>query len=381
MQNPQKTSLKLSLMLVATMTIMSGVTVVSSLPLMSQTFSHIANIDFLSKLMLSIPSLVIALFAPIVGHMMDKTGRLKPLYLGIILFIIGGSSGFYLNDFYLILVGRAVLGLGVALIMTSSTALIGDYFNADERHKYLSIQGMAVGFGGIIFITSGGFLAELHWSYPFAIYLLPLLFIPFLLWNLYEPRHEEHHNEELELEGNKLLPVFATAFAAMVLFYMLPTQLPYLVISELEGTPSSVGLLISVAMFVNAMTALQYAKLKSKLSYGQIFMITFIVFGIGLSIIARATNISELYFSVLFMGMGFGLILTNINAWFLATVPAKQRAKASGVLASSFFLGQFSSPLVFEPVVQSLGIQGLFLMVSFVSFTVAFIIWMAKREK
>lgn len=373
--------LKLALMLVATMTIMSGVTVVASLPLMSETFKEIKNIDFLSKLMLSIPSLVIAVFAPIVGLFSDKTGRLKPLYLGMLLFIIGGSSGFYLDDFFLILMGRALLGLGVAMIMTSSTALIGDYFQEHERHKYLSTQGMAVGVGGIIFITSGGFLAQWHWSYPFAIYLLPLLFLPVVLLSLYEPHHHITHELEIALDNNKLWPIFLTAFFAMVLFYMLPTQLPYLVINELDGTPASVGLLISVAMSINALTSMNYARIKKRLTYVQIFMITFMVFGIGLTILSQAENISQLYYSVFFMGIGFGLILTNINAWFLSTVSVKERGKASGILASSFFLGQFSSPLLFEPLVQKIGIQGLFLVVALGSFFISITLYLLNNKR
>lgn len=374
MQTVNKTKIKIALMLLASMTIMSGVTIVASLPLMSQTFSDIENIEFLSKLMLAIPSIVIAISAPFIGHLSDKTGRIKPLYLGSVLFVLGGTTGFYLHDFMMILVGRAVLGLGVAMIMTSTTALIGDYFNQEERHSFLSIQGMAIGISGIIFITSGGYLAEMHWSYPFAIYFIPLLFLPVIALFLYEPKHHTQTLNDEAIDGEKLWPIFMTAFFSMVLFYMLPTQLPYLVIDELDGSPSSVGKLISVAMFINALTAMQYAKIKAKYSYVKIFMITFLAFGTGLFILSQAETIAQLYFSVLFMGIGFGLMMTNVNAWFQSRVTAKQRGKASGILATSFFLGQFASPLLFQPLVASIGIQGLFFVVSILSLGVSLII-------
>lgn len=362
--------IQISLLLIATMGVMSGITVVSSLPLISQTFSHIPNIEFLSKLMLTIPSIIIALFAPIAGIIVDKFGRLKPLYTGIILFVIGGSSGFYLHDFYAILAGRAILGIAVALLMTSSTALIGDYLHEKGRHRFMSIQGMAVAIGGIIFITAGGFLAQLHWSYPFAIYILPLLFLPLFLSSLYEPEKHIHVENEMEIEA-KLWPVYLTAYFAMVLFYMMPTQLPYLIIDTLHGEPSTIGFVISVAMVFNALTSRQYAKLKARFSYQQIYSITFIFFGTGLFIISQANSIAQLFYSTVFIGTGFGLILVNTNAWFLAKVPARKRGKASGVLASSFFLGQFSSPLIFEPIVKLYGIQGLFLIVSGIAMSVS----------
>jgi len=101
MQNVTK-NIQISLLLIATLGVMSGITVVSSLPLMSQTFSEIPNIEFLSKLMLTIPSIIIALFAPFAGYIVDKWGRLKPLYVGIILFILGGGvRGFTCKIFIL----------------------------------------------------------------------------------------------------------------------------------------------------------------------------------------------------------------------------------------------------------------------------------------
>jgi len=370
-------NIQISLLLVATLGVMSGITVVSSLPLMSHTFSDIPNIEFLSKLMLTIPSIIIALFAPFAGHIVDKWGRLKPLYIGILLFVLGGSSGFYLHDFYSILVGRAVLGFAVALIMTSSTALIGDYFEEKARHKFMSKQGLAVALGGIIFITSGGLLAQMHWSYPFAIYFIPLLFLPFLLKSLYEP--EKHkHSDDPELE-TKLLPVYITAFFVMVLFYMLPTQLPYLIVNTLGGKPQTIGFVIATAMMFNALTSMQYAKIKARLSYMQIYAATFMLFSIGLFFISQASNISGLFFATTPIGMAFGLLFVNTNAWFLSKVPPRKRGKASGILTSSFFLGQFSSPLLFEPIVNSYGIQGLFLLVSGVSMSVALVLFIKSR--
>jgi len=377
MQNITR-NIQISLLLVATLGIMSGITVVSSLPLISQTFSDIPNIEFLSKLMLTIPSIIIALFAPFAGHIVDRWGRLKPLYLGILLFVLGGSSGFYLQDFYAILLGRAVLGFSVALIMTSSTALIGDYFDEEARHKFMSKQGLAVGIGGILFITSGGLLAQIHWSYPFAIYFIPLLFFPLLLSSLYEPK-KHTHSDDPELEP-KLLPVYLTAFFVMVLFYMLPTQLPYLIVNTLGGKPQTIGFVIATAMIFNALTAMQYAKIKARLSYMQIYATTFTLFALGLFLISQATAISQLFYSTAFIGMAFGLLFVNTNAWFLSQVPASKRGKASGLLTSSFFLGQFSSPLLFEPIVSMYGIQGLFFMVSCISVFVALVLFIKTRR-
>lgn len=379
MQSTLSISLKISLLLLATMGVMSGIAIVATLPLIAHHFYTIENIDFLSKLLLTIPSIVIAIFAPIAGIIVDKMGRLKPLYFGIVLFIIGGSSGFYLDDFYAVLAGRALLGLSVALIMTTSMALIGDYFDEKERHKFMSLQGMAVGFGGIIFIISGGYLAQIGWHYPFLIYALPLLFVPLFLISLKEPKHLAHTNSDEETIAPKLLPVYLTGFFSMLLFYMLPTQMPYLVINELGGTPSSVGFFIAFAMFINAIVSKQYHHLKARFSFRAIFVIIYLFFGMGLFIISQVTTPNQLYAASLFMGVGFGLVLVNINVWLLSLVEAHKRGRAVGMLTSSFFLGQFFSPIVFQPLVAYIGIQGLFFTISIVAFIIAITLIVQQR--
>ena len=355
---------------------MSGVTIVADLPLISEHFSSIENIDFLSKLLLTIPSIMVALFAPFAGMLIDKIGRLQPLYSGIILFVIGGSSGFYLDNFYLILVGRALLGLSVALIMTASLALVGDYFHEKERHKFMSTQGMFVGLSGIVFILSGGFLAELSWKEPFLIYMLPILFLPLLVTTLKEPKNLHFiAEEEIPLKVN-LFPVYITGFFSMLLFYMLPTQLPYLITNELGGTPSITSYFIASSMLVTATVSKQYHHLKERLSFAQIFMLVYLFFALGLFTISQANTLHQLFLAPLFMGGGFGLVTVNINTWLLSLVHAKKRGRAVGLLTSSFFFGQFFSPIIFEPIIKTYHIQGLFFIISILSLVIVITIYL-----
>jgi len=373
--------IKISLLMLATMGVMSGVSIVATLPLMSQHFHHINQIAFLSKLLLTIPSIMVAVFAPLIGVLIDRVGRLKPLYLGVVLFIIGGSSGFYLDNFYLILMGRALLGFSVASIMTSSMALIGDYFDQKSRERFMSLQGMFVGFGGIVFVISGGYLAHFGWAYPFLIYAVPILFLPLIFTALKEPERTHPQKNAADEIPTKLFPVYLTGFFSMLLFYMLPTQMPYLVVNELHGTPSSVGYFIAFAMLVNALVARKYAKLKTHFSFAQIFVIIYLFFGTGLLIISVVNAPHQIFFASLFMGVGFGLVLVNINVWLLSLVEAHKRGRAVGTLTSSFFLGQFFSPIVFQPVISQVGIQGLFFYTAILSFMAAVVIFLRVAFK
>ncbi len=371
-------NIKLSLLLLATMTIMSGATIMASLPMISREFSDIENINLLSKMMLTIPALFIALLAPFSGSIIDRYGRLRSLYFGIFLFILGGTSGVYLKDFWLLLAGRAVLGVGVAFVMTASTTLIGDYLEGEARNKFMGMQGAFTAIGGVLFVGGGGILADIDWRGPFYVYFIPLLFLPLLLKSLYEP-DKHHHEEHLDPKvfSLKLLGIYFTAFFLMLVFYLLPTQMPFLIINGMGGKPSSVAMIVSFAMIISAATAVNYSRLKGRLSFGSVFSLMFLLLSIGLYIISQAKTLPLFFLGAGFTGSGMGLMMVNVNSWMLAHAPKSIRGKVTGITVSAIFLGQFASPLSFEYIIKMIGLQGLFYLVSLnllgLSLTIIFI--------
>ena len=156
--------------------------------------------------------------------------------------------------------------------------------------------------------------------------------------------------------------------------------MPYLVINKLGGSPSSVGYFIAFAMLVNALVSKQYHRLKERFSYIRIFSITYLFFGIGLLIISYVTQPNQLFFASLFMGVGFGLVIVNINAWLLSLVEAHKRGRAIGILTSSFFFGQSFSPILLQPIVASIGIQGLFFYIALLSFVISFVVFVKSKK-
>jgi MFS family permease len=100
---------KITLLLVSTLTVMSGATIAPSLPAMGEYFADVPNADYLVRLALTLPALLIALGAPVVGVMIDRLGRKPLLLVALILYGLAGSSG--------ILLGLAIAGMGLGLII------------------------------------------------------------------------------------------------------------------------------------------------------------------------------------------------------------------------------------------------------------------------
>src|SRR5690348_17025398 len=110
--------IKLTLLLVSSLTIMSVITISPALPQMAAAFSGVQNAAFLVKMVLTIPALMIAVCSPVAGRLIDRHGRLKILRLSLVLYAIAGTSGFYLDNLYAILISRAILGIAVGMSMT-----------------------------------------------------------------------------------------------------------------------------------------------------------------------------------------------------------------------------------------------------------------------
>jgi len=343
--------LKLTLLLVSVMTVMSAATVAPSLPLLAEVFKSTPNSALLSKLMLSVPALLIALTAPFAGRFIDRYGRIKLLYFGLILYALSGTSGYFLNDIYHILIGRVLLGMSIGMTMTITITLIGDYFEGDERKRLIGFQGAFTALGGVVFITVGGYLADINWRAPFLIYGLSLLVIPLVLLFLYEPAKPITKTKAVSTQSNGLINmVYATAILFMILFFIIPTQLPF----HLKALGIEKHSLAGIALATNAgggvIGSLFYSRVKRKFDFASVFSIGFLLMALGYLVAGYTDSFVMLLTSLLVAGLGFGLILPNLSLWVIQLTRPEVLGRNIGILTTCIFLGQFLSPIVVEPL-------------------------------
>jgi len=353
---------KLTLLLLSMMTMMSNVAIVTMLPHLNEYFTDEVNIEFLSRLMITLPSLSIALLAPLMGLMVERINKKRSAILALLLFGMAGSAGLYLNTIEGLLASRALFGVAVAILMIVSTSLVGDYFEGEARHKFMGLQSAFISIGGIVFIVGGGLLSDISWRYPFGIYFVGFLILPFVMRYVVEVEHHTQvlhsHQEEAHLGG-----IYLLAFGLMLLFYIMPTQMPFLMINEFGASGTLAGAIIAMAFVSNALGAISFAKLKKHFSFVSIYLMGLIIIGIGFILIGLVDNLYLFFLTSPIMGFGGGVMMTNISAWMLHKAHHKKRIKSSGYLTSALFMGQFFSPIVFHPVVAHFGVHQFFIIV------------------
>lgn len=364
------------------MTVMAGATIAPSLPEMTKAFPGNPSAETLVKLVLTIPGLFIALTSPISGWFIDKFGRIKLLAFMLLLYAIAGSSGLYLNTLLEIIVGRAFLGIAVGGIMTTAVALIGDYFEGNERQSFLGTQAGIMALSGTVFITLGGILADISWRYPFTIYLLALIAFPLVLIFLKEPKKVvfDTTNKSSAAVPKLAWTIFIISFLGMVTFYLMPVQIPFLMqeISDVGNTET--GLAISSVMLVGGIMSFQYPKLKRRLTHYQIYGLTFLFMGIGYFLISNANSYAMTFPGLLFSGLGAGLLMPNSNLCLVTMASPENRGKVLGLLTTFIFLGQFASPLFFQPLVNFTSIRGGFFYLSIAMIFISTIVLIRNKR-
>jgi MFS family permease len=352
----KKNIIKLTLLLSAMMTMMAGAVVAPSLPQITDNFRDIPNYELLTKLIITLPAIFIAFFSPIYGMLADKYGRKQFLIFALILYAISGTSGYYFNDLYLILFGRAILGIAVAGIMTISVTLVGDYFKGEERNSFMGTQGAFMGVGGFVFISLAGFLADIHWQAPFLIYLFSVLVLILVIIIIHPPEvHKRREHKQINISYNKkqIYGIYLIMFTSIVFFYIVPVQVPYLLQKNLDISNAVVGLSISSFTLTGAIVSVNYKRIKRNFKFIQLFQISYFAMGSGYIMMSIQGNYSIYIIGLILAGMGSGLMMPSGNLWVMSIAPDIIRGKLMGFASTATFLGMFMSPIILQPVVSA----------------------------
>ncbi|WP_379066861.1 MFS transporter [Mesorhizobium sp. UC22_110] len=355
---------KITLLTVATLTIMAGTTISPSLPALEAHFADVDGVKLLSRMVLTLPALFVAFCAPLIGGLADRYGRLRLLIGSILLYGLSGISGLFVDSLPALLAGRAALGIAIGGIMTLTTALVGDYFSGSERERYLGLQQAFTGIGGVVFVAAGGLLADYHWRAPFAIYAVAFAIIPAAIAFLTEPGRSTPDGRQAigtpSEHAVRWLPVAALcvlAFLVNMIFYFIPSQLPFYLRTIGIGAASNAGFALGLHNLVMAGSALAYGRLRARLSVPAIFVIGLCLMTLGFVLVAFSTTMPSVLFAMAIAGAGLGLTIPNLMSGIITQASSATRGRLAGMVTASMFIGHFTSPLVSQPLIEAVGFQ------------------------
>ncbi len=350
------------LLAIASLTVIANAAVAPSIPGLRDAFKDTAHVNTLAALVITLPSLGIVLTAGLGGWLCDRFGRRPVMLWALVLYGVAGASSFIAQSLGDVLIGRMLLGIGIGGTMTSTIAMIGDRYQGMARAKLFSIQPAAMSGSGLAMILIGGLLGELGWRYPFLIYAIALALLP--LAYVYLPETERPQVQATASKApfsiRPFMIVGISALLAMVMYYMLPTRLPFLLRDLNVNAPTAAGLIIGAGNLTMIVMALFYTRFGTRFGPYTIYAMIFAATGIGFSLIAFAPSWPLVVAGAAIAGAGYGWLFPVNNIILMERASEAERGRAAGFHTTSIFLGQFLSPVISGPIADHSSNAGAF---------------------
>jgi len=136
--------------------------------------------------------LFLAAFILVGGILGDHYGRRRIFVIGMVIFILASVCCGFAPNLPLLLLARAIQGLGGALLVPGSLAIISGAFSDQQREWAIGIWSAGIAIASIVGPVTGGWLVQ-HASWRWAFFLnvpLAVIALTVALWKVPESRDE-----------------------------------------------------------------------------------------------------------------------------------------------------------------------------------------------
>jgi MFS family permease len=345
-----------ALMAVMAMPTLALAALVPGLPQLFQQFSSVPHFQLLVPMIITVPSLCVALFSGFMGAIADRWGRRKLLLTALFAFSLLGLAPMMFDSLVLIVASRVVVGLAEAAILTVGNALMGDYFEGQERQKWLGYQNMFAPLIGSAILLSGGFLAGLHWRYPFLLYLSGFGVFALALFACAEPRRHATDAGAGQQGATTPFPLRSTVLVCGVtvlfslVFFVQAVQHGRIFGDMGVASPERISILATIASLGTVIGGYLFKRFAG-VAVNMWMAIVLAFYGLCYIGVAWAPNLA-LGLPLDALGqVGGGLMLPVLVTWALRHYGFEHRGRGMGLWGGAFFLGQFLSP----PLVSLIG--------------------------
>ena len=306
---------------------------------------------FLIGLAVGIYGLGQAIFQIPMSLAADKFPRKPIIFLGLVLFALGGIIAANATDIYEVIIGRALAGSGAvsAVLM----ALLADVTREEMRTKAMATMGLTIAtsimlafaFGPLLVGSLG--ISGLFWlTSGFAILaMLLLFFVPTPLRVLKHNLDNKSIGQQLATvlkigDLNRLhIGIFALHLTMTAIFVILPHQL-----NDVMGlSVRQQGLVYLPLLFIGFAVAIPFIIIaEKKRKMRQVFLGAIALMTVALAVLALGSQVGVgIILGLLLYFMGFNLLEATIPSWISKRAPVANKATAMGLNSSSQFFGAF----------------------------------------
>ena len=344
---------------------------------------------------------VALVLAPLYAWFVKRVGRRAMLWTAFFAYLIGSFGPVFFHDIRMMLFFRCVLGVSAAICMPITTDYIVHLYEGKEQRSMLGYSQCIASVGSTVFMTVGGFLADIKWYYSF---LSAFFAVPFFILALFVLPEVNTGYDDKEVPAvckeNKLLEKCKNLFSAalnlpwqswvMIIFTMIWSiclngyivSLSLVIVGEGIANAAICGMALTCNSTVRMVFSGLYERVYS-IFKRDLLVFAGIAFGIGLALCAMGQSIPMFFIGSAFIGIGNGLTRPGMFSCISMTTPMNLKTKAVSVGYSLQSLGSFVSPFIFQFIHKMTGtVQGrstLWVSLAFTAFfTVSMIVYCLK---
>ena len=338
----------------------------STLPLL---VLHIGGSKLMAGLITGIYSMTAFISRLQIGPLLDRKGRTSVLFGGLILLLlITLSYNMAAYSVILLLMLRAIHGVGWSSVTTSTSTIAADLIPAARRSEGMGFFGISISVAMVIGPGLGLYIMEYYshtllfmFSDCFIILALIAAFLTsycrkncqitqVVTKNTTEPVMQQNKKmaiiEKSALRPSFLFFIIALTYATIMIF--LP---PY----ASERGVADIGLFFTVIALAMMFTRITTGRLADRYGTARVVMPGMLLLGIALQILSAAASLPLFLFAALVYGLGFGSVQPALNALVISLAPAERRGTANATFMCAQDIGGIIGSVIWGMVAQAFG--------------------------
>lgn len=339
-----------------------AVALAPALPLIALQFGRGADGATIAQLLQTLPAITMILGAGGAGYLSERWGRRIVMTGALLVYALSGAAGLFADALPMLVASRLILGLAGGVMLTTSYAMMGEYFEGPARERIIGFGAALGSLSAIVhLLVSGPLVDAFGWRAPFLLFLPALALVPFALVGMHSDKTAA---ATTRLSWTPILahwPLLLLLTAYTIGMYMSVIQSPFLVVARGLGDATMIGWLVATTSLVAAACSFAYGFLRPRLGFNGIFVMISAGLAAGMLVSVTAGNLPLFVLGCALMGLGSGLIEPVIASAVLARTPEALHDRAMGAVIMALFLGQFLNPIALRPLREIGGIDLVFL--------------------